>query len=333
MPDRDYYEVLGIARDASPEKIKKAYRALARQHHPDVNPGNKEAERLFKEAQQAYDVLGDPEKRKVYDRIGHAAFQSVGSAGPRAGATNWSHEQAGADAEFIDFSQFFGPDANVRFTQGGPTGAEGGDTSGIFEELFGRMRTGSRPTGRRAPSAPPVTEASLTVPFLTAVRGGKTTIELTRQGDRHETLDVTIPPGTSSGAKLRLRGQGDSHDPQGPAADLIIHVAVEPHAYFRRDGQNLQVELPISIAEAVNGARIEVPTLDGLKTLPIPPGSSSGQKLRLRGQGVPASGQKPAGDLLVQLKIVVPRSVDEESQRLIREFDERNPSRPRQGLW
>jgi DnaJ-class molecular chaperone len=332
MPDRDYYEVLGVPRDASPERIKKAYRALARKHHPDVNPGNKEAETLFKQAQQAYDVLGDPEKRKLYDRVGHAAFQGVGSAGPRSGAADWTYEQAGADSDFIDFSQFFGPGANVRFTTSGPATGESAGPGGMFEELFGRMRPGGRASGRRGARPTPATEATLRIPFLTAVKGGKTTIELSRQGGRRETLDVTIPPGTLPGARLRLRGQGERPDPEAPPSDLIITVDVEPHAQFTRDGQDLQVEVPVTIAEAVNGARIEVPTLDGPKTLAIPPGTSSGQKLRLRGQGTPAAGKRPAGDLFVIPRIVVPKTVDDEGRRLIREFDERHPIHPRESL-
>jgi DnaJ-class molecular chaperone len=333
MPDRDYYEILGVPRDASPEKIKKAYRALARKHHPDVNPGNKEAETLFKQAQQAYDVLGDPEKRKLYDRVGHAAFQGVGSAGPRSGAADWTYEQAGGDADFIDFSQFFGPGANVRFTTPGNAGAEAPGAGGMFDELFGRMRQGGRTSSRRGPRPAPPSEASLTIPLLTAVKGGKTAIELVRQVGRRETLDVTIPPGTLPGARLRLRGQGEKLDPDGLPSDLIIKVDVEPHPYFVRDGNNLQVDVPVTIAEAVNGARIEVPTLEGLKTLSIPAGTSTGQRLRLKGQGVPAAGQRSAGDLFVVVRIVVPKPVDDESRRLIRQFDERNPIRPREGLW
>jgi DnaJ-class molecular chaperone len=144
---------------------------------------------------------------------------------------------------------------------------------------------------------------------------------------------VKIPPGVESGAKLRLRGQGEAGEAGGPRGDLTIVIEVEPHPYFKREGRNLLVEVPTTIAEAVLGAKVDVPTLDGKKSLTIPPGSSCGQKLRLKGQGVPASGGKPAGDLFLILKIVVPKNVDEPSKRLIREFDERNPLNPRAGLW
>lgn len=329
MPDRDYYDVLGVARDASADAIKKAYRAQARKYHPDVNPGDKKAEASFKEVQQAYDILSDPEKRALYNNFGNAAFEGV-SAGPRSGASEWSARQAGPGGGYdqtFDFNDFFG--------SGGAAGAAEGDAAGggIFEELLGRMRGGR---GRQRPSGPRPgrnVEASLTIPFLTAIRGGETKIDLEREHGKRETLVVKIPSGIESGAKLRLRGQGEPGEHNGPRGDLTIQVTVEPHPYFTRDGRNLSVDLPISVSEAILGAKIEVPTLDGRKSLPIPPGTSSGQKLRLRGQGVPASGSKPAGDLFLVPKIVVPKKVDEASQRLISEFAERNPLNPREGIW
>jgi len=326
MPDRDYYEVLGVARDASADKIKKAYRKLARKHHPDVNPSDKTAEAKFKEAQQAYDILSDAEKRSLYDRYGKAAFEGMAASGPRSGATEWTANQAGPGYTF-DFGDFFGPG-------GAGSGAETDEAhgGGIFEELLGRVRggrAGRRPAGPRHGRN---LEASLTIPFLTAVRGGETTIELQRDGHR-EALVVKIPPGTDSGAKLRLRGQGEAGEAGAPRGDLTIVVNVEPHRYFSRDGRNLLAEVPITVAEAVLGAKVDVPTLDGTKSLTVPPGSSCGLKLRLRGQGVPAAAGKPEGDLIFSLKIVVPKAVDETSRRLIREFDERNPLNPRASIW
>jgi curved DNA-binding protein len=331
MADRDYYDVLGVARDASADAIKKAYRAQARKYHPDVNPGDKKAEASFKEAQQAYDILSDPEKRVLYDNYGKAAFEGV-SAGPRSGASEWTARQAGPGGGYdqsFDFSDFFGPGA------AGAAGAAEGDVGGggIFEELLGRMRGGrgrQRPTGPRPGRN---VEANLTIPFLTAIRGGETKFDIEREDGKRETLAVKIPPGTESGAKLRLRGQGEPGEHGGPRGDLTLHVNVEPHPYFTRDGRNLSVEVPITVPEATLGAKIEVPTLDGRKALPIPAGTSSGQKLRLRGQGVPASGNKPAGDLFLIPRIVVPKKVDEDSQRLITEFGERNPLNPREGIW
>lgn len=323
MADRDCYEVLGVARDATAEQIKKAYRSLARKYHPDVNPGNKQAEEQFKEAQNAYDILSDSEKRAQYDRYGHAAFEGFGPAGPRSGAAAWTAQQAGPGFETIDFSQFFGPGA-------AQPGAE--ESGGIFEDLLGRIRGGGR--GRRAGVQQGRSiEARLQIPFVTAVRGGETTIELQRESGPSETLVVKIPPGTTPGSRLRVRGRGEPGERGAPPGDLTILVEVETHPYFQREGRNLVVEAPITVAEAVLGAKIDVPTLDGLKTLTVPPASSSGLKLRLRGKGVPGVGGKSDGDLLVLLKVVVPKSVDDDSRRLILEFQSRNPSDPRRGLW
>ncbi|HEX8200144.1 MAG TPA: DnaJ C-terminal domain-containing protein [Isosphaeraceae bacterium] len=331
MAERDYYEVLGVARDATAEQIKKAYRTLARTHHPDVNPGNKQAETLFKEAQQAYDILSDPEKRALYDRYGTAAFAGMGAAGPRSGATQWTAHHAGPGAEAFDFSQFFGGAGASPGAGMDEAGLGGG--GGLFEDLIGRVRGGRGPRRSAGPRPGRDVEANLTVPFLTAVRGGETLVDVQRDGGQRETLAVKIPPGTNPGTKLRLRGKGEPGEPGAPSGSLTVTVDVVPHAYFTREGSDLYVDLPVTVAEAVLGAKVDVPTLDGTKTLTIPPGSSSGQKLRLRGQGVPGSGGKPDGDLFAVLKVVVPKTVDEESGRLIREFASRNPSNPRAGLW
>ena len=148
-----------------------------------------------------------------------------------------------------------------------------------------------------------------------------------------ETLNIKIPAGIEDGAKIRLKGKGNPGFGGGPAGSLVITVYVDPHPYFRREGRDLLVDLPISVGEAILGARVDCPTLGGLKTLTIPPGSSSGQKLRLKGQGVPARGDHPAGDLFAVLKVVVPKSVDDESRRLIEQFVDRNSTDPRRGLW
>jgi curved DNA-binding protein len=329
MAERDYYAVLGVGRDASPEEIKKAYRAQARKYHPDVNPGDKKAEARFKEAQRAYDVLSDAEKRSLYDRFGTAGLEGMAASGPRASASEWTARQAGRGQGFetFDFSEFFGPTAPPPPEAGADIGGGGG----IFDELLGRMR-GAR-GGRRGPRRGRNVEARLTIPFLTALLGGETKIDIEREEGRRESLVVKIPPGIETGAKLRLRGQGEpAPDPDSPPGDLTIAVTVEPHPLFRREGRDLVVDLPVTVAEAILGARVDVPTPTGPKSLAVPAGSSCGVKLRLRGQGVPASGDAPAGDLFAVVKIVVPRTVDEEGRRLITEFAERNPYNPRAGL-
>jgi curved DNA-binding protein len=320
--ERDYYDILGVARDSTPEAIKKAYRGLARKYHPDVNPGDKGAEAKFKEVQQAYDILSDQEKRALYDRHGRAAFEGMAAAGPRANAAEWASRFGQPGAESFDFSDLFG-----SFDDTAHVDQEGG--ASLFEDLIGRVR-GAR-SGR--PRSGRTQEASLTIPFLTAVRGGETTIDIQRGAGKSESLVVKIPPGVDNGSKVRLKGQGEPGGKGMPAGDLTIILNVEPHPYFKREGRDLQVEVPISVYEAILGAKIEVPTLDGMKSLSIPHGSSSGQKLRLKGQGIPASGSKPAGDLFVVLKVVVPKTIDETSKKLIQEFAERNPQHPRAGLW
>lgn len=323
MPERDFYEVLGVSKEATADQIKKAYRAMARKYHPDVNPGDKTAEGKFKEAQNAYDVLSDAEKKSAYDRYGHAAFEGMAAAGagPRSNASEWTSRFGDPGYETIDFTEFFGPSA------GGGHAAHGG--GGIFDDLLGRMR-GGRTAGPRVGQS---VQAELTIPFLTAVRGGETSIDVQRASGRRESLVVKIPPGVDTGAKLRLKGQGEPGPKGAAAGDLTITIQVDSHPYFKREGANLSVEVPISVGEAILGAKVDVPTLDGAKSVTIPPGSSSGRRLRLKGQGVSAAGGKHPGDLFVVIKVVVPKSVDEESRKLIEEFQTRNPTNPRAGLW
>ena len=245
-----------------------------------------------------------------------------GRCGQQPGGAEWSTRFGGPGFETIDLSDLIGSFG---------THPQGGDVGGasIFEDLMGRVR-GSRPGKPRAGRS---IEANLIIPFLTAVRGGETTIELQRGEGKPEALVVKIPPGIDTGAKLRLKGQGEPGTKSTPAGDLTITVQVEPHAYFKRECQILQVEVPITVGEAVLGAKIEVPALEGMKSLTIPPGSSSGQRLRIKGQGIPAGSGKPQGDLFVVLKVVVPKTTDATSRRLIEEFSERNPQDPRARSW
>jgi DnaJ-class molecular chaperone len=325
MPDRDYYDVLGVSRDATADQIKKGYRKLARAHHPDVNPGNKESELKFKEAQQAYDVLSDSEKRALYDRYGEAGLSGAGAGpGPRAGASEWTARAAGPGFENVDFSSFFGPGFQPGSPHGGAT-VDDDQGGGIFEEILGRVRGGRG--ARRARPRPEPTEAAVTIPFLTATQGGETPITLSGPDGRAESLVIKIPPGTETGSKLRLGGKG------ADGGDLIIRVTVDAHPYFRREGRDLLIDVPLTVSEAALGTKVDIPTLGGTRTVPIPAGTSSGQRLRLRGQGVPASGTKPAGDLFVVAKIVLPKTIDPDSRMLIEQFAERNPMKPREGIW
>jgi DnaJ-class molecular chaperone len=293
MP-RDYYEVLGVPRDASEEVIKKAYRKLARQHHPDRNPGDKQAEARFKEVQEAFDVLSDQSKRTQYDRFGFAGPAGAAGGGPfrAGGGGGQSFEFQGIDPEDL---------ASILGAFGG-----GGDPGG----MFGRGRARGR--GRASRPAESV-EAEVAIPFLKAALGGTVSLNV----DGH-TIDVKVPAGVEEGKKLRLAGQG----PGG--GDLLVRLKVEPHPYFRREGKDVVVEVPVSVAEAVLGVKVDVPTLDGTHlTVKVPPGTSSGARLRLRGKGI------AGGDQYVEIKVAVPRPADERSRELIEEFARLNPQDPR----
>lgn len=295
----DYYQTLGIAKDANEEEIKRAYRKLAREHHPDRNPGDKTAEQRFKEVQEAYDVLSDKDKRAQYDRFG--ATGGPGSANGGAGPGGFQWGGGFGEGVEIDPSQL---DELLR--NFGGLGGLGG-----FAEQFGQR---GRRSSRRQPPRDPVTH-ELRVPFTTAINGG--TLSLSVNG---KSIDVKIPAGIEDGQTLRLGGQA----PGG--ADLLLKLRIDPHPYFRREGNDLLITVPISVAEAILGAKIDVPTIDGTKlTVKVPPGTSSGSRLRLRGKGV------KGGDQFVELKVVVPANLDDESRRLIEQFAERNPQRPRVG--
>jgi DnaJ-class molecular chaperone len=292
MP-RDYYEVLGVARNASEADIKKAYRKLTRQYHPDRNPGDKAAEERFKEVQNAYDVLSDQTKRAQYDQFGFNA--PGGGAGGFRGANGQGFStNINLDPETLEaiLNQF------------------GGGLGGIF----GRAPGGGR---QRRRARPEPAEASATIPFRTAALGGTVVLSI----DGHE-LNVTIPAGVEEGKKLRLAGQG----PDG--SDLLIQLHIEPHPVFRREGNNLILTVPVSMSEAVLGARIDVPTLDGTHlTVTVPAGTSSGSRLRLRGKGI------AGGDQYIEIKVVVPKHIDARSRELIEEFARLNPQNPRADLF
>lgn len=323
----DLYQTLGVSRDASKDDIQKAYRKLARKYHPDMNPDDKGTQEKFKRVQEAYDVLSDEEKRAAYDRYG-ADFEKIRSGG------GFHPGAAGGDAfDGLDLEQIFGGAAG----RGGAGGFEGG-FSDFFEQLMGAgmaggaRRRGPGPGARRA--APPQRGANLRheleIPFRTAVLGGKTEFYLHR-GAEPEKLSVTIPPGVESGSKIRLREQGYSSPSGGPPGDLILILKVSDHPYFRRIGKNLELPLPVTLAEAALGAKVDVPTPSGTVTLTIPPGSSGGRRLRLKGQGVkPRDGA--AGDLIVKLQIQLPERFDEEAQELIRKIDRLHPVSVRKDL-
>jgi curved DNA-binding protein len=287
----DYYETLGVPRDASSDDIRSAYRKLARQYHPDVNK-DPEAEERFKEISEAYEVLRDPEKRERYDRLG----------------PNW---KAGQDVSGASGFGGFAPDqgfGDVRVEFGG------GDFSDFFDGLFGGRGRGRRATAggfdgfsMRGSDQ----EVELELSLEEAARGGKRRISL---ADGRE-YEVNIPAGVRDGQRIRLAGEGGRGAGGGPSGDMFLRVRLRPHPRFRVEGRDLYVDLPVTPWEAVVGATVEVPTLDGTTRVKVPPGSSTGRKLRLRGQGMPGP-RGGHGDLYATVKVEVPKNPTAEEREL-----------------
>ena len=289
MP-RDYYEVLGVTRSASEDEIKKAYRKLVRQHHPDRNPGDKKAEASFKEVQEAFDNVGTKEKRAKYDQFGFAG------AGAGAGPGGFDFTSTGFDPGAFDAGDL---GEILRRFGGGGMGGEGPARRG---------KRGRRPAQDQ--------EAEANIPFLTAALGGSITLTIGEQS-----VEMKVPAGVEEGKRLRLSGQG----PGG--GDLYLRLHIEPHAYFRREGNSILLDVPLSFAEAALGTRVEVPTIDGQRlTVKIPAGASSGSRLRLRGKGI------AGGDQYIEIKVVVPKVHDGRGRELVEELASLHPQSPRAGL-
>ena len=300
---RDLYAILGVARDVEADALRTAYRKLARKYHPDVNPGDKSAEERFKEISRAYDVLSDAEKRRNYDEFGEVSLE------------------AGFDAKRArEAKERF----EARFGRGGgpgfePPGAESFHFDDL-DDLLGRFyggRGGERSFRMRGADA----AASLELDFLDALRGGTHSLTLQREGPdgrlASENLTVRIPPGVRDGGRIRIQGRGGAGIGGGPAGDLWVRLRVRPHPVFSREGDDLHMRVPISVREAVNGAKIEVPLPEGRATVSVPAGTDSGRKLRLRGKGAPDPETGAPGDLYVTVEIRVPRGLDEtEGKRL-----------------
>jgi DnaJ-class molecular chaperone len=309
MSKRDFYEVLGVSRSASQDEIRKAYKKLAKKFHPDVKPADPDAEKKFSEITEAYDALSDDAKRKAYDQFGHSARGGAGGGNPFQG---------------------FG---------GGGGGGGGGGSFDLDDILGGMFGGGGNPFGGGGRRGQARTQkgqdakAEITVPFIVAVEGGEHSVSL-QNGTKSERLSVKIPAGIEDGQSIRLAGQGNPGSGGGPAGDLIVTVHIATHPWFRRDGQNLLVDVPISPSEAALGAKVDVPTLtEGTVVLTVPPGTSSGAKLRLRGKGVLNHKTGDRGDQFVVLKISVPKDLSEEARALYEKLAELNPRDPREGLW
>jgi len=323
MAKRDYYEVLGVARGASDDEVRRAYRRLARKYHPDLNPGDSQAEQKFKELGEAYEVLCDPQKRQAYDRFGHAGIHAGAQAGGGPSGVRYTWSGEGSPFEGVDFEAF---------------GAPGGEGVNLFEELFSRFGgLGGRRGGRgfRAARGQDV-ETELTLTFEQAVRGGETRITTERPteggGTRPEKLSVRIPPGVEDGQRLRLRGKGGPGAGQAPPGDLYLVIRVLPHPWFRREGRDVYLDLPISVTEAALGAKVDVPTIHGRTSVRIPPGTAAGARLRLRGQGIPDARGGGRGDQHCVIRIVPPRTMSEREKKLFEELRTLETENPRAGV-
>jgi len=386
---KDYYAVLGVKRSAKPEEIRKAYRHLARKHHPDVNPGNKAAEERFKEISEAYEILSDEKKRQIYDQYGFysdnippGGYGATASPGPAAPEVDFSG---------FDFSGFDTSDTGARQ----PAGGVGASFRDLFSQLF--SRGGARAPEPEGPQPGTDIEHRMHLGFWDAIRGTQVRITVARQEacsacrgtgraggpavacaacggtgktaqqvgamrfsltcpqcggsgrqrrncpscrgsgllQRPETFDVRIPPGVDTGSRVRVPRKGNAGINGGPPGDLFIVTEVEPTPPFERKGDNIYVKLPVTITEAALGAKVEVPTIDGPSTIKIPPGTQSGQRLRLRGKGAPSlreSSGRLRGDQFVEVQVVVPRVADERSKEILRELGRLNPEDPRKDM-
>jgi len=298
------YEVLGVKPDASADEIRKIYRKLAKQFHPDINPGKPEAEARFKEISAAYDLLSDSDKRARYDR---GEIDETGAERPprgyyrsqAEGAQGWRYQPEG-EMDLSDLEDLFAAYGSA-----------------------GRGRRGEAGAGFRARGAD--RHFTLTVDFVTAATGGKQRLSLAPE----EWLDVTIPAGVEDGQVLRLRGKGGPGFGGGTSGDALIEVHVAAHPLFRRDGDNVLLELPVSLAEAVLGARVSVPTVTGPVTMTIPTGSDTGRQLRLRGKGIQ---KKSPGDEIVTLKVFIGPSSDPELAAFLEKWGPQHPFDPREGM-
>jgi molecular chaperone DnaJ len=366
---QDYYETLGVDRKAVQKDIRQAYRKLARKYHPDLNPGDKSSEEKFKQVQEAYDVISDPKKRQMYDQFGFDGERSAAPPPPpNDGGAHFDFSgfdfggQGGTNFRDL-FSQFFrggGGQPGVDESEPG-SDLEYRIEISFWEAVRGTVKkltithleTCATCGGSGAIGAPKTCEACGGTGQVTQTSGRmKFNVACSNCGGtgqvraicrncggegrvrRADTIEVRIPAGVQTGSRVRVPGHGNAGTHGAPPGDLYIVTEVQPHPYFERHGDDLYTKVPISVTEAALGAKIEVPTLDGRSLLRVPPGTSSGQKLRLREKGVP-SVRQPAkrGDLYVELQVIVPKPVDERVRDLLRELAKLEPEDPRHDLF
>lgn len=324
---RDYYEVLGVGKSASADEVKRAHRKLARKYHPDLNKNDPNAEKKFKEVQEAYDILSDEKKRKAYDQFGHAGVNSAAAAEAAAAAAAAGQGRTRGAGGF-------------RYTQQTPGGAtvDFGDVDfGDIFEMFtgGRGRNGGGRARQQVQDETPGADIQYdaNISFLDAMRGTTVQVRLTHpDGKKPEEISIKIPAGVKEGAKIRVGGHGQPSATGGPRGDLLITVRISDHAYFRRDGQDILIDLPISLKEAVQGASISVPTIDGNVDMHIPAGMTSGKKLRIRGKGVPQK-DGSRGDQYCRLMVQIPGGLTDEEKKQLAAISDTHAEDPRKNAW
>jgi molecular chaperone DnaJ len=401
---KDYYETLGVARSASADDVRKAYRKLARKYHPDLNPGDKAAEERFKKVQEAYDILSDDNKRKIYDQFGFYSDNippngTGGAAGAGPGGPNFG----GFD---FDMEDFLRQQANARGAAppgagpghggagfGGATGSEG--YGGSFRDIFSQFFGGRGRAAATQPERGADLEYGLNIDFWQSIKGTQVKLNISRQElcetchgtgsagnsvavcpecdgsgtvtqmagamkfnltcqrcggtgrlknscptcrgegriSRPDTVEVRIPQGVASGSRLRVAGKGNAGVAGGPAGDLYITVRVEDHPFFKRDGDNIRIQVPLTVSEAGLGAKIEVPTIEGRALLKIPQGTQNGQKFRLREKGVFNARKNSRGDEIVEIVLQSPDVHNERTRELLRELAQMQESDPRSQIW
>lgn len=321
---RDLYSVLGVARDADEDTIKKAFRKLAVKYHPDKSPG-KANEQKFKEINQAYEVLSDKTKRSLYDEFGEESLSQNFDPERARVIRQYGSRRAGRGGP----GGGGGFDVQEIFGGAGGGGGFGGDFGDMLGDLFSRARGGGGAGGPQASvrRRGQDVESAVTIDFVSAVQG--TTLSLQRQ-DNGEAVSVRIPPGADEGSRVRIQGQGTQGMGNAPPGDLILVIHVTPHPLFKREGDDLHLDVPITLGEAYNGAKVRVPTPTGHVTLKVPPHTQSGHVTRLRGKGVAKKGKEP-GDLYVKFLVQVPTSADPEIAKAI-ETIEATMSDPRGDL-
>jgi curved DNA-binding protein len=298
----DFYAVLGVPKNADAETIKKAYRKLAKDLHPDKNPGNKQAEARFKAVNRAFDTLSDPKKRGLYDEFGEEGLREGFDAEKARAYKRWAGQQGAGGGRRIHIG-------DLEDLFGGGSGAGPSNGFDMFGEIFGRRAWRGPQRGRDF-------EAEITIDFAAAVRG--TTVDL-RALPGAPVVTVRIPPGANEGSRLRIPGQGAPSPNGGQPGDLLLTIHVKPHPHFRREGDDLHLELPITLAEAYLGGKVRVPTIEGSVQLKVPPRTQAGTVMRLRGKGVARKGATP-GDLYVHFRIHAPMGDSPELAKLVEQI-------------